>query len=153
MHKLEDLRLRQSHRTEMTKGIWLYGPTGTGKSHQAFEGFSEETHYVVPLADKGWWDGYEQQETVIFNDFRGEVPYAMMLNLVDKWPMHVPRRCREPIPFTSKRVIVTSSQAPHEVYHRRAEEDSIEQLLRRFEVKQCLVRVTENDRTEIDLTQ
>ena len=45
LNKLEDLRLRKIFRTEMTEGVWLWGGTGTGKSHRAFEGYTPETHY------------------------------------------------------------------------------------------------------------
>jgi len=118
----------------MTKGIWIYGPTGRGKSHEAFQGFSPSTHYLY-TDDGGWWDGYVGQETVIINDFRGKIPYDYMLQLIDKWPFNVRRRNREPFPFTSKRVIITSSLSPEDVYHNREENDKIEQLLRRLEVR------------------
>jgi len=134
LSKIEDIYMRKQFRTEMTNGIWFYGPTGVGKSHIAFENFTPETHYVVPN-DNGWWDGYTQQHTIIINDFRGNIPYNELLQLVDKWPHCVRRRCREPMPFTSKTVIITSSLPPDEVYKNRNEKDNIEQLLRRFSVR------------------
>lgn len=136
LNKLEDIRMRKVHRSEMTQGIWYYGETGSGKSHIAFENYSNETHYVLPN-DKGWWDGYAQQDIVVINDFRGHIAYDLMLQLVDKWPMYVSRRGREPLPFTSKTVIVTSPLTPKEVYNNRDEKDSIKQLLRRFKVIKC----------------
>lgn len=133
LNKLEELRMRTLYRTTMTKGIWIHGPTGTGKSREAFKNFHPSTHYVVPN-DNGWWDGYCQQETVIINDFRGKIPYDELLQLVDRYPYSVKRRGREPMPFMSKTVLITSSLSPQEVYHNREANDSIEQLLRRFEV-------------------
>lgn len=134
LSKIEDLVMRKKYRTEMTKGTWYWGPTGVGKSHKAFEGFNPDTHYLMNCNDKGWWEGYAQQETVIINDFRGEIPYNQLLNLVDKWPFNVPRRNREPMPFTSKHVIITSSLPPNKVYVNREAEDSLKQLLERFNV-------------------
>lgn len=132
-NKIEDLAMRRKWRTEMTQGIWYYGRTGVGKSHTAFENYDPTTHYLYPN-DNGWWDGYTQQETVIINDFRGEIPYNMMLQMIDKWPFSVRRRNREPMPFTSKYVIITSSLHPADIYHNRNDEDKIEQLLRRLHV-------------------
>jgi len=130
-HKIEDIALRKKFRTEMTKGIWYHGPTGVGKSHRAFDGFTPETHYVWKN-DKGWQDGYTGQPTVIINDFRGELPYNELLQLVDKWPYTLSRRGREPVPFLATKLIVTSSLSPDQVYHRRDVEDSLDQLNRRF---------------------
>lgn len=133
LNRIEDLAMRKKYRNFMTKGIWYYGPTGVGKSHTAFENFTPETHYVVPN-DNGWWDGYTQQETIILNDFRGHISYNELLQMVDKYPFSVKRRNREPMPFISKTVIITSSLSPEQVYHNRHDEDKLEQLLRRFDV-------------------
>ena len=132
--RLRDSYLRTLFRTEMTKCIWYWGATGTGKSHVAFKGYTPKTHYLWNCADGGWQDKYSQQETVIINDFRGEIPYNQFLQLVDKWPYDVKRRGREPMPFTSKLVIITSSLSPEQIYRNRMEEDALEQLLRRVEV-------------------
>lgn len=133
LNKIEDIVLRKKHRNWMTLGIWYYGETGSGKSHKAFENYNSETHYVVPN-DCGWWDGYCGQETVIINDFRGEIKYNELLQIVDKWPFTVKRRGREPVPFLAKRVLITSSLEPKQIFKHREEEDKLEQLLRRFEI-------------------
>jgi len=138
LSKLEDLVFRKKFRTEMTQGIWLHGPTGTGKSHEALSNYNPETHYLWKLDDKGWQDGYIGQETVIINEFRGSIPYNTLLEMVDKWPYFVPRRGREPAPFLAKTVIITSSLAPDVVYHNRQAEDSLEQFNRRFKVRKLV---------------
>ena len=133
LERLEDIYLRTKFRTEMTKGFWYWGPTGVGKSHKAFENFSHETHYVYKN-DNGWWEGYTGQEVVIINDFRGEIRFSELLTLIDIWPTDVKRRGRPPMPFTSKKVIITSSLPPAMVYHNINSRDSIAQLLDRVEV-------------------
>jgi len=136
LHKIEDLYMRDQRRTEMTTGIWYFGTTGVGKSHTAFTSAKPRDIYNWKK-DKGWQDGYTQQPIVVINDFRGHIPYDEMLQMVDKWPFEVPRRGREPCPFTSEKVIITSALPPWEVYHNRAAGDDIAQLLRRF----CVIRL------------
>lgn len=131
LNKLEDLRMRSIFRTEMTEGIWIYGATGSGKTHYAMKNFTPNTHYVYPY-DNGWWDAYKQQDTVIINEFRGEIKFSKLLDLVDKWAYMVKRRNREPLPFVSKKVIITSSLSPEEVY-KDCDED-LNQLYRRFKI-------------------
>lgn len=136
--KIEDIALRKKYRTWMTTCEWLYGKTGVGKSHRAFENFNPDTHYLWKLNDKGWQDGYSGQSIIIINDFRGEIPYNELLNLIDKWPYTLPRRGREPVPLLAKHIIITSSLCPAEVYKRRNEEDSLNQLLRRISVSEVV---------------
>lgn len=144
LDRLEDIHMRTVFRKEMTKCIWYVGPTGVGKSHNAYAGFTPETHYVVPN-DNGWWDGYKQQATVIINDFRGEMKYNELLQLIDKWPYSVKRRGREPMPFTSSLVIITSSLSPSDIYCNRHREDKLEQLLRRIEIRDLAQKCSEGN--------
>lgn len=134
-HKIEDITYRKKFRTEMTKGLWMWGTTNVGKSHRAYNGFDPSTHYVFKQNDNGWQDGYNGQETVIFNEFRGKMPYEELMDLVDKWPYTLPRRGREPAPFLAKLVIITSSRSPEQIYHHRQEEDQLVELYRRFTVQ------------------
>lgn len=134
LEKIEDITLRLTERKEMTKGIWYYGPTGVGKSHSAFNHVQAGERYVHKF-DHGWWDNYRQQPTVILNEFRGQLTFSDLLSLVDKWPYHVSRRGRPPMPFTSQLVIVTSDAPPHQVY-KDVDKSRMDQIYRRFEVIQ-----------------
>lgn len=136
LDRIEAIHLRTRKRTEMTKGLWFYGPTGTGKSHKAFEMVAGKSYYVFK-DDKGWWDGYTGQEVVIINDFRGEIRFGELLQMTDKWDYSVRRRGKEPMPFTSSLIIITASLPPNEVYNGK-DKDSIDQLLRRYEVTAIL---------------
>lgn len=134
IEKIEDIAMRKKYRTEMTLCDWIVGSTGKGKSHMMYENFHPDTHYILNLQDKGWWEGYKQQETVCINEFRGQIAYGELLDLIDKWPKSVPRRGREPLPFTSKKIIITSSMTPDEVYHNLSINDSLNQLMRRIKI-------------------
>lgn len=136
LERAEQIRMSRQYRTEMTQGLWIHGPTDRGKSHYAYKssGYAMEDIHTQQGHDS-WWDHYRQQPCVVLNEFRGQMPYSALLQLVDKWPYTVDRRYKGPIPFTSKLVIVTSPMTPEEVYRGMlSRNDSIAQLLRRFRV-------------------
>lgn len=66
---------------------WIWGPTGTGKSHMAFE---EAKSPWISNKDLTWWDGYWGQKHVIIDDFRGNYcPFQELLRILDKYPYRV----------------------------------------------------------------
>lgn len=136
--KLETIAMRRNVRTEMTEGIWYFGKTGVGKSHNAFAGLNladKSSYYVWNYKDNGFWEGYEQQPIVIIQELRGEISFSDLLLIVDIWPWDVKRKGTSPIPFTSKKVIITSPLNPYDIYkHSLAKGDNMEQFDRRFKI-------------------
>jgi hypothetical protein len=137
LDRLEGIALRKRFRTEMTEGVWYTGESGCGKSHACFKDYHPDTHYVKNL-NEDWWDGYKGQPIVILNEFRGQIPFAELLDLVDKWPKTVKWRNREPVPFLAKKVIVASIRTPQDVYVNQKEEPWA-QFHRRFRVETLTV--------------
>lgn len=134
--KIEDLKLTRKWRTEMTTCEWIYGTTGVGKSHYAFTSYHPNTHYVW-ANDKGWHCRYTQQDNVIINDFKGDIPYKDLLTLIDKWPESLPRRGKGPIPFITKHIVITSSRTPAEIYRQQVcKPEGLTELMRRIKLKQ-----------------
>lgn len=134
LSKIEDLRMRKVYRTTMTEGFWFYGESGSGKSATAFEGYTPQTHYV--WKNEHWQDGYTQQDIVIIDDFRGNIPFNELIKMVDCHPnFYAYRRGKEPMPFTSKKVIITSPLKAEEVYTGLNLNDKFEQFNRRFTTK------------------
>ena len=116
----------------MTEGIWYYGETGCGKSEKAFENYNPSTHYKYT---EEWWDGYTGQDTLIIDELRGDtLRFREILALVDKHPHYVKRRCREPIPFLAKQVIITSALHPKDIFTNLNADDKLDQLYRRFKI-------------------
>lgn len=139
MEKLQDIANTRVTRSWMTRGYWLYGDAGAGKSHAAHVEFNADTHYRFPNDGK-WWDNYNGQEIVIFDDFRpDQVKFAYLLQLIDKYPMVVPRRGAAPAPFLAKTVIITCTRKPRDAYEDIGED--MGQLLRRLEVVHVLKNV------------
>lgn len=147
LKEIENIKMQSMYRTEMTEGIWYYGKTDTGKSHRAYEGFNPDTHYLW-CDDHGFWMNYRQQDVVLINEFRGQIPYYKLLELVDKYPLNVPVKGGYPVPFISKKVIVTSSLHPREIYHNLSQNDKLDQLYRRFKIIECIDHHLEREVTE-----
>lgn len=126
---------KKKFRNWMTEGIWYYGKTGTGKSHRAFENFNPEKMYVFNVNDGGFWNGYEGHEIVIINEFRGQIPFSELLDLIDKHPKNVKIKGSDTVPFLAKKVIITSSKHPKNIYiNALDDEENFDQLERRIKI-------------------
>lgn len=115
---------------------WFYGTTGTGKTRAAWQEMTERAEllqqsYWVYNEDHGWWDTYQQQELVLIDDFRGQIPFHLMLRLLDRYPVSVSRRNKQNIPFVAKEIWITSSLPPQDVYQGLHVRDHADQLVRR----------------------
>ena len=64
LEKIEDIAMSKLFRNWETKGLWIHGESGSGKSETAFKNFSPETHYRLP-DDGGWWDKYSRLKKVL----------------------------------------------------------------------------------------
>jgi len=140
LERIETIRLSQTRRNGlMPRCIWYWGPTGVGKSHMLFNHpdippYNPDTHYLW-AEDNGWWDDYNGHPYVLINEFRGQIPYSLLLTLTDKWDCKVKRRNRPARPWLAEVIIVSSPMHPQDVYHGViSNEDHIDQLLRRFEI-------------------
>lgn len=139
----KDIVDRQRYRNEMPELIWYVGASGTGKSHRVFEGYNPTTHYLHCGEDGKWFDGYEGEEIVIFQEVRAnQFLLGAFLQMCDKWPYKVPRRCREPKNFLAKKLLFTSPLTPREVFQDQCVgSDKLDQIDRRFHGK--IVYLTE----------
>lgn len=108
----------------------LYGPTGSGKSRQARELLSNP--YIWGPEQGKWFDGYEGQEECIFEEFRGQLPFGMILRLLDRYDCRVETK-GSTIQFVATKIVLTSPVHPREWYTMfEHNDDKVEQLLRRL---------------------
>ena len=105
-------------------------------------GINAETHpeeFYDFSPDNGWYDLYAGQKHVIINEFRGEIPFAKLLKMMDRNPDAMPRRNLAPYPFISKYILVTSCSHPRDIYHNvLTDTDKLAQLERRCKIIEIL---------------
>ena len=94
-----------------TKVTVLVGPPGCGKSRYAAERCTNP--YYKPNGE--WWDGYNGQEQVIFDDFYGWIKCDELLRVCDRYPHRVPVKGGFK-PFVSKEIYITSNKDVEEWY-------------------------------------
>lgn len=121
--------LVQGRRAWKTSVIWLYGPTGTGKSYFASSRFPEA---YWKMGTSKWWDGYYGESDVIIDDYRRDLcTFAELLRLFDRYPMLVERKgssCN----FLCRNLVITTPDSPRVTWEGRTEE-AMGQLLRRID--------------------
>ncbi len=118
-------------RNEVPDVTVLYGSTGTGKSREAREIL--EKPYVWHPQQSQWFDGYAGEKDVLFEEFRGQIPFGMLLSLLDRYDCKVQYKggmCE----FAATKIVLTSPIHPRDWYKvdELATHDKIEQLLRRI---------------------
>lgn len=125
---LEKLAFRlQPQRDFKPEVYWVWGPTGTGKTRAVVQ---IEPDLWISGKNLQWWDGYENQEAVLLDDFRKDFcTFHELLRILDRYPYRVAVKggFRE---LNSKRIYITSCYPPNEVYHTR---EDVNQLLRRID--------------------
>lgn len=112
------------------------GPTGSGKTHRAYELHPNRYKGKWPTGGRWWWDDYKGEENIIFDEFRGNINYQQMLNLLDCRPMDVEFKGGWTKNVSTK-VIITSIRHPRTWYagvrNRTEFERRIQQHCRIFE--------------------
>lgn len=129
-------RLRRTRvRTWKSNVVWIYGPTGSGKTYRALgEGarLSQSQAWIAFDNSGTWFDGYDAHKVVIFDDFRGEAPLAFLLRLLDRYPMTVPVK-GDSVNWQPRIIYITSNLSPRECYQHTLEEH-LAPLYRRIEL-------------------
>ena len=93
--------------------IIIYGPTGTGKTHWAYEHYPDLFRVPYPKGSGTYWDDYQGEETVLVDEMYGHYfAWGFLLQMCDKYAFSVPVHGGKGHQFISKRVIFTSNVHP-----------------------------------------
>jgi hypothetical protein len=122
------ISLSRGTRDFKTEVFWYYGPTGTGKSREAYELTNDP---YTKMGGNKWWDGYDAHGDVIIDDYRRDLcTFSELLRLFDRYPMLVETKGAS-VPFLAHRIFITTPKSPRETWEGRCEED-LDQLTRRI---------------------
>lgn len=123
------ISLQQQHRTTMPNVIWITGNSGTGKTRFVFD--NHDKIYIKNPNNK-WWDGYEQQEVILIDDFRTwSEGIDDLLRLLDRYP-YTGETKGSSVKINSPYIYITSILSPSDCYIGSHQKDGKEQLLRRI---------------------
>jgi hypothetical protein len=121
------------HRTEPPVIVWLYGPTGIGKTRCVLElgiSLGGEQGPWISSGSLRWFDGYWGQSVAIFDDLRTKhAPFHFLLRLLDRYPCSVEIKGAT-VKWVPHFIFITAPKKPREMWNLRTEED-IAQLERR----------------------
>lgn len=91
----------------------LYGPPGCGKTRMVYDEFKQDL-WVNPLGAGGWYDGYDQHENALFDDFAGKLSghrLTDVLRLLDRYTLRVATKGSFTV-WVPKRLFLTSNYHP-----------------------------------------
>lgn len=104
-------RVKAPRRDFLTKFICIIGPSGCGKSRLAREFFPG----AYWKSNTKWWDDYDGEEYVIWDEFQGQYPFRELLRILDSTP-YTPECKGGHVNFVSKYVCFTSNYHPRDWY-------------------------------------
>lgn len=118
-----------THRTEAPRAFWLYGKSGVGKTSYVI---NKHQNYYMKNSSQ-WWDGYEQQEAVLIDDYDIDhsITFREFLRLVQD-AKHSVQVKGSMINFNSPYIYVTSEFHPDHYFGKS--ENTKKQISRRFEI-------------------
>lgn len=66
-----------------------WGASGSGKTSRVHREFPDVYTVDTSSSSTLWWDGYTGQSAILFDDFYGQVKYAHMLQLTDRYRINL----------------------------------------------------------------
>lgn len=108
----------------------FWGKSRTGKSFRAWSEASDDAYPKDPLSK--FWDGYQGQEHVVCDEFRGTVDVAHLLRWTDPYPQIVHVKGSSVV-LKAKKFWFTSNLDPRQWYP-NLDKDTLEALLNRFTI-------------------
>lgn len=118
--------------TAIERVVTVYvGRTGVGKSRRAWEDAGMDAYPKDP--NTKFWDGYQGQENVVMDEFRGKIDISNILRWTDRYPVSVETKGSGCV-FRAKRIWITSNIHPDQWYP-DLDQETKDALMRRLNVE------------------
>ncbi len=135
---------------------WLVGESGSGKTgviYELIEKYGEDNVYLVSDYQNPF-DGYAGEPVIILDEYRGQLPYATLLGMLEGYKKEIHCRYANVVGLWTE-VYITTIKTPEEVYAKMidkedAETDPISQLLSRIKTFNYCYRVNRISGSKLD---
>lgn len=116
-------------RRDDIKIVYIYGPSGTGKTRYAWQTYPE----AYGMRDYGtvWLDQYKGEKVIIVDEFVGNTPIRDMLQLCDRYPLRLPVKGGH-VSVHASTIVITSNAHPEQVYSNTTQNDAWLRRLKEF---------------------
>jgi hypothetical protein len=107
--------------TPMIRDVKVYyhiGATGSGKTYTAVklaEKHGEEELFMMGDFERGGLDGYNAEKVLFMDEFRGQMPYAILLKMLDKYKIAIGARYANILPLWTE-VHIATTKPPEKLY-------------------------------------
>ncbi len=109
IEKVRQIVLEENYKNNWrdVKTTYIWGRTGTGKTRSVMEKFGYENVYRITDYDHPF-DGYKNEDVVIFEEFRSSLKVQDMLNYLDGYPLTLPCRYANKMACFTQVYIITN---------------------------------------------
>ena len=102
--------------------IYVQGETRTGKTYNIFQTYGFDNVYRAIMGKPKPFDGYHSQDILLLDEFRENIPLAVMLMYLDKYPCTLEARYHDRVAAYTK-VFIVSNWRFEEQYTKAKKED------------------------------
>ena len=121
-----------------------WGAAGTGKTREPYE---RGAHIFNDYSD-GWWDGYEQEPIILFDDFYGGIKWSFFLMLLDGYQLRL--KIKGGFTYAGYHTVYITSNVHPSQWYSKAEGDGPRGMSEALERRIDLLTEFKKDGTRVD---